>query len=368
MSSRDQRKILPEGKTLGRFSVIRLIGQGGYGDIYEASTPTSDVHSAMKVERISLHRQALERELEIMRILGDSPFFPKFIAYDETPKYRYLVMELCGPSFSTIRRILPSHSYALSTVLRIGFEMLRAIENFHSFGILHRDIKPSNFLIRPSRKYPVALIDYGLSRRYLDAVTHDPVPERPNPGFVGTGKYASLNAHAGKELGRRDDLCSWFYSMIEMCHGHLPWPATRDRAKLYAAKRSIDIGRVVQDMPPAMGNVWRLIRRLQRTEEPNYQLLKAFLFQAMTEAKVSWEDPYEWEELDMSDVSVISLIPPPDEQRDPVDDLPLPVLPPRPLDPIGPDPRLALQALRPIGRERRRLFPIKGRELPWQYY
>jgi serine/threonine protein kinase len=97
--------------------------------------------------------------------------------------------------------------------------MLRAIESFHGHGFLHRDIKPSNSLIRPSRKYPLALIDYGLSRPYCDCLTGNPIPPRHNPGFVGTSKYASINAHAGVELGRRDDLYSWFFSMVELWAG-----------------------------------------------------------------------------------------------------------------------------------------------------
>jgi serine/threonine protein kinase len=334
--SRDQRKVLREGKLLGHFSILRLIGQGGYGDIYESLDTTTDTHYAMKVERIAVRRQALERELDIIRMLGHTPFYPQFICYDETPKYRYLVMELCGPSFSTVRRWLPSHCFSISTALRVGFEMLRAIENFHSFGILLRVIKPYIFLIRPSRNHPAALIDYGLSRRYLDPITREPVPERPDPGFVGTGKYASLNAHAGKELGRRDDLCSWFYSVVELWLGNLPWPAVRDRSKIFVAKRSTDIVRLIQDMPPAMTNVWKLVRRLQRAEEPNYDLMKAFLVQAMAQAGASWDDPYEWEEVDVSEISAISLVPPEGDKRDPIEQLPPPVMTPREVEPIDP--------------------------------
>jgi serine/threonine protein kinase len=87
--------------------------------------------------------------------------------------------------------------------------MLRVIEAIHRRGILDREIKPSNFLIHPSRRFPVALIDYGLSRHFKDRRTGE------RPGFVGTTKYASLNAHKGRELSRRDDLISWFFSMME---------------------------------------------------------------------------------------------------------------------------------------------------------
>jgi serine/threonine protein kinase len=314
MRARDSRKILREGKRLGLFSVVRLIGQGGFGDIYEAFNTIDSMCYAMKVERITPRRASLKRESSITQLVGSSPFFPQFVCYAETPKYRYLVMELCGPSFSSLRRFLPGHTFSISTVLRVGYEMLRAIEAFHGFGLVHRDIKPSNFLIRPSHKHPVALIDYGLGRPYMDPVTQELIRERVNPGFCGTSKYASINAHAGKELGRRDDLFSWFYAVVEMWQGSLPWHGMRDRDEVCEVKRTIEVGRLIRGMPAPMSNIWRLIRKLQRAEDPDYGLLKASLAQAMAETGTRWDDPYDWEEYDTSRISPISLIPPDDDE------------------------------------------------------
>jgi hypothetical protein len=168
---------------------------------------------------------------------------------------------------------------------------------------------------------------------------------------------------AGKELGRRDDLCSWFYSLIEMWMGGLPWPAVRDRGKIYGAKRAIDIMRVIQEMPPAMTNVWKLIRRLQRTDEPDYSLMKAFLVQAMDQSGASWDDPYEWEEVDVSDISVISLVPPDGDERDPMEELPPPVLTPRQVEPLG-DPRMRSATSRMVVSERIRALPMRARLRP----
>jgi serine/threonine protein kinase len=264
-----------------------------------------------------------------MRLLR-SPFFPRLINYAECSRYRYLVMELCGPSFSAIRRFLPGCRFAPSTVLRSGIEMLRAIEAFHRRGILHRDIKPSNFLIRPSRRHPVALIDYGLSRVFLDLRSGARLPARERPGFVGTTKYASLNAHNGIELGRRDDLFSWFFSMLEMWEGHLPWSASRDKQGVFAQKCDVDMLTEISDMPRAMRNVYRLIRRLDVDDEPDYRLLLSFMVQAMQECHAQWDDPYEWEIMDLRGISPLSLIPDRNDEREPLGDLPPPVMPPRP--------------------------------------
>ncbi|OHT08805.1 Casein kinase I isoform gamma-1 [Tritrichomonas foetus] len=332
MSSRQSRKVLPPGKMIDRYKIIRLVGQGGYGDIYEAYDHKTQRNIAMKVELASSRKQALIREYDIMKHLK-SPYFPELIAFNELEKYKYLCMELCGPSISTIRRAIPNHIFGMSTILRAGIEMLRAIEAIHELGFLHRDIKPSNFLLRPSRKYPIVLIDYGLSRPYINFETGELLPPRDHPGFVGTSKYASLNAHQGKELGRRDDLYSWFFSLLEMWLGHLPWSISTDKHKIYSVKSQTDISKLItknemsQPMPQPMLQVYRLIRRLNRDDKPNYSLLISFIVEAMKELDASWSDPYEWEQMDVSEFSAISLQPPSDEEPNIPTDLPEPVMP-----------------------------------------
>jgi serine/threonine protein kinase len=202
----------------------------------------------MKVKQIAPKKQALQKELKIIEHLH-SPYFPKFVCYEETTEFRYMVIELCGPSFSTVRRLLPGHRFSLSTVLRSGIEMLRAIEAFHDHGFLHRDIKPSNCLIRPSRRYPLALIDCGLSHPFMDTKKGWLLPPRDRPGFGGTSKYASVNLHAGSELERRDDLYSWFFSMFELWAGQLPWSQCDNKQAVYGTKCSVDITRIHQGMP-----------------------------------------------------------------------------------------------------------------------
>lgn len=334
MSSRRSRKILHPDKRMDNYSIIQLVGQGGYGDIYQARDIETNEIVALKVETIAIKKQALLRELEFMKKLA-SPYFPHFYTFGQTPKYRYIAMEMCGPSFSAIRRIMPNHKFTMSTSLRCGIEMIRAIRAFHQLGFLHRDIKPSNFLIRASRKYPLALIDYGLSRPYIDEETQEMIPPRTSPGFVGTAKYASLRAHDGKELGRRDDLYSWFYSLLEMMTGHLPWPSCRDKQKMYEAKKHADISSYISDLPCQIRQVYYLIKRYNRDDEPNYNLLISFLVDAMHTVDASWDDSFDWEIIDSSEISPIPLTPPDDEKPIIPTNLPPPVLPSHKFAPLN---------------------------------
>jgi serine/threonine protein kinase len=202
--------------------------------------------------------------------------------------------------------------------------MLRAIECCHRQGILHRDIKPSNFLVRASARYPLVLIDFGLSRPFINPATGSLLHPREYPGFVGTVKYASINAHEGKELGRRDDLASWFFIVVEMARGFLPWGKSAVRDNMFSIKSSISLSSFLKGLPTGLKEIWRLIRKLGRAEEPNYSLMTEFLCQAMAEVGAKWEDPYDWEELDLAAVSPIPLNPPAGEEMGL--DLPQPVM------------------------------------------
>lgn len=315
---RDRRTFSP-GRVIQGYEIIDLVGQGGFGDIYAVRRRGEDALLAMKVEYRSSRKQALSREHGVLSALGGCAYFPRFVAYAETKRLRFIVMELMGPSVTDVRKALDSGRYSLSSALRLGIETLRALRALHARGFLHRDFKPSQVLIRASRAHPIALIDFGLSRRYVDAETGEYVTPRARPGFVGTGKYASLNAHRDKELGRRDDLFSWFYSLVELCVGRLPWPSVRDREQIHSAKARADMVQYCEEngLPRQLRAVYRMIESYGRCDEPNYDLIIAYLAKAMEEAQCSWDDPYEWEKLPkkvLKTISAISLTPPEGER------------------------------------------------------
>lgn len=56
----------------------------------------------------------------------------------------------------------------------------------------------------------------------------------------GIGRYASVHSHQQEELGRRDDLWSLFYMLLELHCGVLPWHSTRDHDKVLELKRELD--------------------------------------------------------------------------------------------------------------------------------
>ena len=92
----------------------------------------------------------------------------------------------------------------------------------HAHGFLHRDLKPENFLMGlKSKTHVTHIIDFGLSKSFISENQH--IPYRKGKGLVGTARYASINAHLGKEISRRDDLEALGYVLLYFLRGSLPW-------------------------------------------------------------------------------------------------------------------------------------------------
>lgn len=307
--SRKERPVLGMGDRIGSYTVVRLLGQGGYGDIYAAEKDETKVVCAIKTEQIKSEKQGLQFEILVMEKLQDSSLFPKLHEKGRTDTHLYFVMELLGPSVSNTRRQMMHHHYSLGTTLRLGVFMLRAIREFHQHGFIHRDIKPGNFLLRPSQTNPLVLIDFGLSREFIDPRTGRHYPERSRCGFRGTSKYASIRAHDSKDLSWRDDLISWMYSMIELIEGRLPWLSGCDFERTRRMKMTTTSRTLFGALPGEFLDMWRHVNSLGFGDRPDYDYIEDLLLRAMAKNAVTADMPFDWEFLRPSVVRELSAIP-----------------------------------------------------------
>ncbi|KAH0786340.1 CK1 family protein kinase [Histomonas meleagridis] len=230
----------------------------------------------------------------LQQIKGKCKYVPKVIDYGTNGECNYIIMKLFGPSLSFISSELGLGKFGTSTTLRVGFHLLQAIQQLHQLGIIHRDIKPSRIVITKNHETPIKITNFGLSRIYL-AKDGSVLPERSNPGFRGTAKYASINALQGKELSRKDDLESWFYVLTELLIGELPWSNVQKNKEILDAKCRVNFSEIYSNTFPELIEIWNMIQSMDYYSVPNYNKIADILETVMTNNNVDWNDLYDWE-------------------------------------------------------------------------
>lgn len=130
-----------------RWKVVRKIGGGGFGEIYEGQDLITREQVALKVESARQPKQVLKMEVAVLKKLQGKEHVCRFIGCGRNDRFNYVVMQLQGKNLAELRRAQPRGAFSLSTTLRLGAQILRAIESIHSVGFLHRDIKPVGVLI-----------------------------------------------------------------------------------------------------------------------------------------------------------------------------------------------------------------------------
>jgi serine/threonine protein kinase len=97
------------------------------------------------------------------------------------------------------------------------------MEDMHKLNFIHRDIKPDNFLVGyGEHSNKVHIIDLGLAKKFMDPISGH-VKFSDQKCLTGTARFASINAHRGFELSRRDDLEAIGNMALYFILGSLPW-------------------------------------------------------------------------------------------------------------------------------------------------
>ncbi|XP_028995942.1 tau-tubulin kinase 2 isoform X2 [Betta splendens] len=279
-----------------RWKVVKKIGGGGFGEIYEAVDLLTRVSVALKVESAQQPKQVLKMEVAVLKKLQGKDHVCRFVGCGRNDRFNYVVMELQGRNLADLRRSMTRGTFSISTTLRLGRQILEAIESIHSVGFLHRDIKPSNFAMGrfPSTCRTCYMLDFGLARQFTNSC-QEVRPPRPVAGFRGTVRYASVNAHKNKEMGRHDDLWSLFYMLVEFLVGQLPWRKIKDKEHVGKLKETYDHRLMLKHLPAEFGVFLEHISNLDYFTKPDYQLLMSVFDNSMKTYNVVENDPYDWE-------------------------------------------------------------------------
>ncbi|KAK5638120.1 hypothetical protein RI129_012415 [Pyrocoelia pectoralis] len=294
-----------------RWKVIKKIGGGGFGEIYEGLDLLTREQVALKVESARQPKQVLKMEVAVLKKLQGKDHVCRFIGCGRNDRFNYVVMQLQGRNLAELRRAQPRSAFSLSTTLRLGLQILEAIESIHSVGFLHRDIKPSNFSMGrlPYNCRRVYMLDFGLARQYTTTTGEVRAP-RAAAGFRGTVRYASINAHRNKEMGRHDDLWSLFYMLVEFVNGQLPWRKVKDKEQVGLMKEKYDHRLLLKHLPSDFKQFLDHIQMLQYADKPDYQMLINLFERCMKRRGVKNSDPYDWEKAPAGDNTANNPTPP----------------------------------------------------------
>ncbi|HEY3499555.1 MAG TPA: protein kinase [Polyangiaceae bacterium] len=208
----------------GKYRIVRLIGDGGMGSVYEARHERLGTGVALKF----LHADLAERPGLATRFLQEgqvaatirSPHVAQVTDVDTSPDGRpYLVMELL--SGESLQRILDREG-KLSQQRAVDFalQILSGLESAHHIHVVHRDLKPDNVFVTPGHDGPVLkLIDFGIAKLREGA-------ERglTRAGVVmGTPEYMPPEQlYTANEVDERADLYALGVMLFEMLSGKRP--------------------------------------------------------------------------------------------------------------------------------------------------
>ena len=216
----------PIGQTVGDYKVVKLLGEGGMGEVYAAQHLQLGHRSAVKVLRreIMNNKEAVERFRQEARLIArvrHQNLIDIFDIGELSDGRLYYVMEyLSGQSLSSL---LEKKRLSFREVMQIMRQLCAGLSAAHKAGIVHRDLKPDNlFLVEREGEPPlVKLVDFGIAKTV--GVEGESMKLTRTGTLVGTPYYMAPEQINGGKVDVRTDLYALGVILYQMCSGQLPF-------------------------------------------------------------------------------------------------------------------------------------------------
>jgi eukaryotic-like serine/threonine-protein kinase len=267
-------------KKLGRYDLVRVLGKGAMGVVYEGRDPNLERRVAIKTVKVeNLSEEAAAEYEHRFRTEARSaarlqhPNIVSVYDSDRDGDIAFLVMEyIQGDDLK--HHLDKGARYSLEQVLKMVRDLLSALDYAHKQGIVHRDIKPANLLIEPGGR--VKLTDFGVAR-----IQDSGEATRTQGSMVGTLKYMAPEQVQGQKIDSRADLFSVGvvlyqlltdkrpfdgdndFSIIHQIIGHNPPPPSSFNSRLPSAIDAVVARALAKDREQRFGSARDFASALQ---------------------------------------------------------------------------------------------------------
>jgi tRNA A-37 threonylcarbamoyl transferase component Bud32 len=265
-------------ETLGRYKIIKEIGRGAMGTVYQGYDPKIDRVVALKTirkDRLAESRDVSDlvtRFQKEVRAAGKLVHPNIIVIYDtgEDEETAYVAMEyLEGDTLEGMIR--KGIRFSLEKVIDIMDQICDGLEYTHRQGIVHRDLKPSNIMLVKGER--VKITDFGISK----AVGASTSPLTQAGVFLGTPSYMSPEQIAGNKIDGRADLFSLGIILYQLLTGKKPFVGNTISTLLYniVNKDPNPPSQIDSSIPSPYDEV--IAKALAKNPNKRYQTAKDFL-------------------------------------------------------------------------------------------
>ena len=269
------------GQTISHYRVLRMLGEGGMGVVYEAEDLRLGRHVALKfVVHTKLDRQEtverFEREARAASVLNH-PNICTVHDVGEEGGHHFIAMELLEGE--SLEALLTKGALPPRRIVDLGSQIAEGLAAAHARGVIHRDIKPANVFVTSTGL--VKIMDFGLAKILQSpaaealTATESEVTQTSDlttPGLaMGTVSFMSPEQVRGEEVDTRSDLFSFGALLYDMAVGDPPFKGATPAVKLAGIleRHPVPLLELNPSLPARLQEI--VLKALEKDRDDRYQ-------------------------------------------------------------------------------------------------